>query len=436
MGKNFPFCLNAADSPRMGTSTGLNLTDEAKAKGIATRVASSMGMQATGLNQIAQNLGTGVSAQLAPSLGGDLTSDIPVGMVAFSLAQGIGQGSASGLNLTQQRFEPKNGSDLMTLAGNIGLGVSEPIASSIDTQQLLSQSGLNNGDLMAQIPQIAMAAGQGLGGGAVKGLRLDKGANANGDSMLGKRQAPANPGQLDVIGAVGNFTYGLSETFLESADLSKIVDPNAFNFNLDSKGIVSFASGAGKGIGEGLAIALNLTNGTAMSPRTDSTEIDASKEQIAEELVKGMVAGFLQNGGMSAAKQALNTGAGGLPSNINPGRLAEGAARGLVEGAVNGLSQAGGLRNVLSGNFSKDLPMNLPSLPPSTFNDSVDGAAVSFARGLSGEGLLLVSQYLNEGKNGSTPPPAKRDIDDKGVGKHFPPWRFRSANSTQFLIAE
>ncbi|KAH8698049.1 hypothetical protein GQ44DRAFT_779310 [Phaeosphaeriaceae sp. PMI808] len=394
----------------MGTGTGLNLTNKGEAEAIATRVASTMDMQLTGGNLVARNLGSGLSGQLVPALGG-LATDVPIGMAAFALAQGIGQGSASGLNLTQQKFEPKNGSDLMTIAGNLGLGVSMPIASSIDTQQLLGQAG---GQLMAQIPQIAMVAGQGLGNGAVKGLGLGKGANATLGSLLGKRQAPADPGLAAITGAVGNFTFGLSESFLQSANLGKLIDPNAFNLNLGGNTILSFASGAGKGLGEGIAIGFNVTNGTTTSPQPEVTGIDRNKEQLAKELVKGIAAGFLQNGGASAARNILSSSTGGLTNSIVFAQVAEGAARGIVEGAVHGLSQAGGLRNVLSGNFSKDLPMNLPSLPPSSFNDSINGSAVSFTRGLSGEGLLLFSQFLNGGK-GNSQPPAKRSVDAMGV---------------------
>ncbi|KAF2676878.1 hypothetical protein K458DRAFT_436943 [Lentithecium fluviatile CBS 122367] len=388
----------------MGAETGLNLTNENQAKEIATKVASSMGMEPTGLNLVAQNLGSGLSAQLAPALG-NVGSDVPIGMVVYALAQGIGEGSASGLNLTQEKFEPKNSSDIMSVAGNFGLGIAGPIAGGIGNSQFFSQASTTSGQLMAQIPQIAMAAGQGLGEGASKGLGLSKSANSTVVSPLGKRQVPTDPNEIDLEGTVRNFTYGLSESFLQSADLSKVFDPGSLNLNLDATGIISYASGAGKGLGEGLAIGLNLTaavGGTVTSPEVGGTGINSTQEQIAEQFVKGLSAALLQNGGASFVGNAVNSG-GGFTKNLDASKVAEGAARGLVEGAVHGLSQAGGLKKVLSGNFSKDLPMNIPSLPPTPFNDSVNGSAVSFMRGLSGEGLLLISQYMNQGKNASIP---------------------------------
>jgi len=418
----------------MGVETGLNLTDQNNVNAIATQAASAMGMEPTGLNLVAQNLGTGLSAQLAPALG-NADTDLPIGMAAFALAQGIGQGSANGLGLTQEAFQPNNGSDYMTIARNIGLGISGPIARNLNTQQLFNQSEFGGGVIMDQLPQIAMAAGHGLGEGASKGLGLKTPVNMT-SSFSRKRQAPADPNQLDIAGAVGNFTSGLSESFLQSADLSKILDPSSLNLMPDAAGILSYASGAGKGLGEGVAIGLRLataSDGAVTSPETGSTGINATQERIAEQLVKGVVAGFLQNGGTSAAGKAFNSGAGGFMKNIVLAKAAEGAARGLVEGAINGLSQAGGLQNVLSGNFSMDLPMNLASLPPTAFDDTVNGSAVSFMRGLSGEGLLLFAQYMNAGKNGSAPPVSKRSVDAKGVGKRTASLTLYHANKRSVL---
>lgn len=396
----------------MGAETGLNLTDMEQAQAIATKVAASSNSQPTGLNLIAQNLGSGLAGQLTPALG-NLGGDVDVGMAVFALAQGIGQGSASGLNLTSQQFGPSNASDIMGIAKNFGLGVSEPIAGSINFQQLLGQGG--GSDIMAQIPQIAAAAGQGLGEGASNGLGLAKAGNT---SSLSRRQAATDPSQLDVPGTVSDFTRGLSQAFLGSADLSKLGLGGGLNFSLDSTALVSLASGAGKGIGEGVAIGLNLTAaGNVTSPATGGAGAN-EQEQIAEQFTQGLVAALLQNGGTTFLQNAISSQ--GLTKTISPAKAAEGAARGLVEGSVNALSMAGGVKKVLAGDFSPQLAMNLPSMPPSTFDDSVNGSAVAFARGLSGEGTLLIAQLL---KNSSLLSPSKRSIDtsESGVGETFTP---------------
>lgn len=404
----------------MGAETGLNLTDMEESQAIATRVAGSMGQEPTGINLVAQNLGSGLSGQLAPSLG-NASSGVPIGMAAFALAQGIGQGSASGLNLTQEKFAPTNSSDIMAITRNFGLGLAGPIAGSVDVNKLVAGAG--GSQLMNQLPQIAAAAGQGLGEGASKGFGLGLNPNATGMSPFRRRQAPADPNQMDLPGTVGNFTLGLSQSFLQTSNLSLIfnaIAPGGVNFNLDAVGLVSFASGAGKGIGEGFAVGLNLTaatNGTVTSPQTGGTGINQTQEQVAEEFTKGLLAGFLQNGGATVVGNAFASGAGGLTKNVDMAKAAEGAARGLVEGSVHALSQAGGFQKVLSGDFPMELAMNLSALPPSAFNDSINGSAVSFARGFSGEGVLLFAKLANMNKNNSGPPPFKRSIDETGVGK-------------------
>ncbi|KAL5384903.1 hypothetical protein DPSP01_005009 [Paraphaeosphaeria sporulosa] len=397
----------------MGTENGLNLTTPDESKQIATKVAAMSGEEATGFNLVAQNLGSGLSGQLAPSLSSLGGGDLDVGMLAFSLAQGIGQGTASGLNLTQQQFPPTNGSDIMTIVKNFGLGATGPIASSIDVQGLLSQSG-GTSDIMAQLPQIAAAAGTGLGQGASAGLGLSKSA-ANG--TIAKRQAAIDPAQMDVPGIVGKFTEGLSQTFLQSSNLSMLMPGGGGGFSIDGSTLVSLASGAGKGIGEGIALGLGGT------PRNSSTTLasraadggDLPVEQTAEQFTKNLMASLLQNGGIKAIGDTVTSNAGGLTSQLNVAQAAEGAARGLVEGSVSAMSAAGGIQKVLKGDFPPELATNLPSLPQSQFNDSLNGSVVAFSRGLSGEGVLLISQLLNGKTNSSGAPPAKRDIDVSAV---------------------
>ncbi|KAJ4288941.1 hypothetical protein N0V90_011282 [Kalmusia sp. IMI 367209] len=397
----------------MGAETGLNLTTQDESKAIATKVAASAGQQPTGINLVAQNLGTGLSAQLAPALGNMSTSDLPIGMVAFALAQGIGQGSASGLNLTQQQFLPTNSSDIMAIAKNFGLGVTGPIASSAGVQKLLNQAG-GGTDFMAQIPQIAAAAGHGLGQGASSGLGLSKSGTSG---FVVKRQSSLNPSQMDIPGIVGNLTFGLSQSFLESSNLTMLLGSSGGGFSLDNSSLILLATGAGKGIGEGIALGLNPNGSTALASMAVGGS-NQTEEQVAEQFTKNLVASLLQNGGMTAIGESLTSQAGGLTANVDMAKAAEGAARGLVEGSVSALSEAGGLQKVIAGDFPEELAMNLPSLPQTKFNDSLNGSVVAFTRGLSGEGVLLISKLLNSGKNTSTAPPAKRNIDASGVGPY------------------
>ena len=332
----------------VGAETGLNLSDSEQSKAMATQVAAAFNEQPTGINMVAQNLGSGLSAQIAPTLG-NVTSGTDVGMAAFALAQGIGQGSSSGLKLTQQQFSPSNGTDIISIAANLGLGISNPIAASIDIQKLVGQAAANGGQFAQQLPQKAAAAGKGLGEGASSGLGLAK----NGGNSKLKRQQASDPNQqVDIPGAVGSFTRGLSQSFLQSSDLTKAVDMIApgtsGGANIDLMSMVGpLAAGAGKGIGQGAAIGLGFKVDAGV------TTIDPNSNQsallITEAFTKNLVASFLANGTANAALSNLTSNAGGLTASVQAAKVAEGLARGLVEGGVNAISRAGGIQNVISG---------------------------------------------------------------------------------------
>lgn len=398
----------------MGTATGLNLSDTQQNMATAAKIAADYNASATGFNQVAQNLGTGITAQLAPSLK-NTAGNMPIGPVVFALAQGIGQGSANGLNLSNKQFQPVNTSDIPGIAQNLGLGISQPIASGIDIQKLIGQAGANGGQIASQLPKIAAAAGKGLGEGASAGLGLAK-PNPN---PTAKRQVNLN--QLDIPQTVGEFTRGLSESFLSSANLTRALNsvaPGASNGlgSVDIKGLlVPLASGVGKGIGEGAAIGLGFQPDSGLIAMPTNASMDQSTEVVVREFSKGLVAKFLANG---TANKALDQLRNTAPKNLDAAKVAEGLARGLVEGSVDAISMVGGIQNVLSGNFSLEQVRNLPPMEPSTFNDSVGGASIAFGRGLSGQGTLLISKLIT---NFTKSAPAKRSLlaREVGVGKAF-----------------
>jgi hypothetical protein len=394
----------------MGAETGLNLTDMKVSAEMATKVAATYNVQPTGLNLVAQNLGRGLTAQISPSLSNSTAfSSIDIGMAAFALAQGIGQGSASGLNLTQQKFMPVNDSSIMGIARNFGLGVASPLTSNIDVNNLFSQAGAAGEQFIAQIPQIAAAAGKGFGEGASSGLGFLKNTTA-----LQKRQAPADPNAVHIPGAVEQFTRGLSQSFLQSVDLKAAVG-GSVNLNIVEM-LMPIAAGAGQGIGEGAAIGLGFKSDAGLTIMPGNMSSDQSTQRIAAEFSKGLVASFLANGTAAAALANLTAGAGGAAANIQPAMVAEGLARGLVEGSVNAISMAGGIENVLSGNFSIEMAMNMLAMASTNFNDSVNGSAVAFGRGLAGEGTLLIASMITNLTNKA---PKRRSLEPNsaGVGK-------------------
>lgn len=412
-----------AEHNSMGASNGLNLTDMASANAQATKVASTYNASATGVNLIAQNLGSGVAGQVVPALG---SSNVPLGQAAYALASGIGNATAFGLNLTQEQSQPSNGSDLAALAGNLGLGVTAPIVSKIDFKALMNNIG-GGSMLNQQLPKIAAAAGQGLGEGARNGLGL----SATPSPRSRKRQQGPKPDELDIPGTVGSFAKGLSESFLTNSNLTKLNLTGGFNgFAIsDSQSMLRpLAAGAGAGVGMGIAVGLDFKSKDATP--TFGGNITGKDEQtalIAESLVQNVLSNLLLNS--TTLRKAGDFIASNQPQavkSISGAKAAEGFARGAIEGIVSAMSSVGGLKNLISGDVPPNAIENVPVLEPSKFDDSTNGTAIGFARGLTGPGTILVAEVIRNltgaSKNTTgSPGPKKRNIgsetDEPNSGK-------------------
>lgn len=88
----------------------------------------------------------------------------------------------------------------------------------------------------------------------------------------------------------------------------------------------------------------------------------------------------------------------------------------------------GGVKNLISGNVPKTAYDEVPVLAPTQFNDSVNGSAVGFARGLTGKATILIAEIarnLTQGMPKSeTRSSRTRSIEeaheDLSVGKILP----------------
>lgn len=408
----------------MGASTGLNITDIRTAEAQASKVASSFNASATGFNLAAQNLGSGLGGQIAPSLGGSGLASLPIGHAAFALASGIGNSTAKALKLTEQNFQPSNGSGVVAIAGNLGLGISTPIVSNIDFQAVMKSAG--GGELAStltkQLPQIAAAAGNGLGEGAKIGLKLGQPSQAA--SVSRKRQTATDPLQgVDIPGTVNQFAKGFSQSLLTGLDVTSISNSLNLTANLgsmvDPAMFPALAAGAGSGIGMGLAIGLKFKDANAMGliAQDGNTSSDNTRTaMVAESFTQNLVSNFLLNSTiLHDIGSTFSNNTPQLIKNANVAKAAEGFARGTVEGVAAALSSIGGLQNLLDGNFTNDALMNVPVLDTTQFNDSVNGSAVGFARGFMGEGTILfgdVLKKMNQDANKTAAPPSrKRDTE-------------------------
>ncbi|KAJ8112280.1 hypothetical protein OPT61_g5317 [Boeremia exigua] len=406
----------------VGATTGLNITDIKTATAQASKVAASFNATATGINLAAQNLGNGLAGQIAPALG---QSGLSIGPAAFSLASGIGNSTAKALNLTDQEFLPSNASGIEAIAGNLGLGLSVPIVSKIDFQAVMKSAGNSDigASLMQQLPQIAAAAGNGLGEGARNGLGLGLNQTNQPVNSLQRRQMSKDPLQgLDLPGAVNQFTKGLSQSLLTGVDVASLTSNLNLTSNLgnmlDPSTFPALAAGAGSGIGMGISIGLAFKPADAPSLIAQSGSVSGDNMQaaaVAETFTQNLVSNFLFNS--TVVTSVGSTFANSTPQFLKDAdiaKAAEGFARGAIEGVSTALSSIGGLQNLLSGNFSEDALMNVPVLDATKFDDSLNGSAVSFARGFTGEGTILVGNVLKSfNKNVTT---AKSKLKHRDVG--------------------
>ena len=411
----------------VGASTGLNITDLQDAQAQASKVASSFNAKATGINLAIQNLGNGLAGQIAPALGSSGLLGGSIGPAIFALATGIGNATAKALNLTDQAFGPTNGSGLESIAGNLGLGVTTPIVSNIDFQAIMNSAGGSGfaDDLKKQLPQIAAAAGNGLGEGVKNGLGLQQTSQTT--RSLDRRQDPADPLQgIDFPATVNQFTKGLSQSLLTGVDVKNLASSLNLTGNIGDLGssldIRALAGGAGSGIGLGLAIGLGFKGTTEATVPATSGGDDAAT--AVETFTQNLVSNFLLNSTIvQSTGSALTDNAPQFLKDVDIAKAAEGFARGTIEGVSSALSSIGGFQNLIDGNFSDDALANVPTLPPTGFNDTLNGSAVSFARGFTGEGTILIGNVLRQmsGKANKTDPPARRGLGvaagEAAVGK-------------------
>lgn len=395
------------------------------AKAQASKVASAFNATATGINLAAQNVGNGLAGQIAPSLGQSGMMNMSIGPAAYALASGIGNSTAKALKLTNRVFLPSNDSGFVAVAGNLGLGISTPILSNIDFQAVMKSVGANGigASLIQQLPQIAAAAGNGLGEGTKNGLGLKQTGQAV--KPVSKRQTTAGRLQgIDVPGTVNQFTKGLSQSLLTGVDIASL--SSSLNLTSSLGGMIgpamlpALAAGAGSGIGMGLAIgftfkSVNATPLIAQSGNLSSDNLQTA--MVAETFTQNLVSNFLLNSTVLQVVGAkLSNSTPQLLKNADIAKAAEGFARGTIEGVSTALSSVGGFQNFLSGNFSDDALIAVPVLDATKFNDSVNGSAVSFARGFMGEGTILIGDVLRKmGQNANKPgsaPSRKRKIEE------------------------
>lgn len=373
-----------------GAAQGLNLAPAAMTTQVAAKVVADNGMNATGLNPMIQSAAMGAAASLlgsvnTSSLAGGLGSGpIDLNGIALGLAMGIGNGTSAGLNLSPQAAaqEPPTGNSTAEIAGTFGFGLTKSLTSNIDMSKLSTGSSFNISQLTGGTPlsQIAVSLASGLGNGAVSGLKLTQASLA----------PPTGDTASDAIGAFG---FGLTDSVTNNLNttslLSGLKNTNA-NGAFSNINLAQTASSFATGLGTGAAAGLKLSNNVVGAPDVNDQTIPS----VAGNFAFGLTKSVTENLNTSQLASGGSSGLSSLTSSLDIGRVAQGAAMGLLQGAGDAVNSMGGLQALINGTAV----MSAQPLPVvnMSFNDSVGGAATGFGQGLGGQGTLVGIQLLSQ----------------------------------------
>ncbi|TQS34364.1 hypothetical protein Golomagni_05254 [Golovinomyces magnicellulatus] len=440
-----------------GTIAGLDLSPMYLKK---SNVAS---QKASGINGVAENLGQGLSSSVVGSI--NIKALMPnldsLGFTSRAFGEGIGSGSAAGLNLKALDTKAFNDSGLPGIVGNLAQGLTSSFFGGVDLKANLMSTmgnfssaqanaaalslaqGLGSGAAFATklsstppdnafnkegIDGIAGSVGQGLTTSFIQGIDIEKiKAMAQGNITpeqtnqaalalaqgLGSGAAFATkfsttpPAAFDkngISGVAGSVGQGLSTSFLQDINFKALASSMIPKITSDQ--ILEISAGLGSGLADGAVIGIGLQ--TADSAPVMSKQGVGS---VAEKFARGLSQSFLSNGTALKILDLLNQGKSA--PTINFGAVAKGFAIGLVGGAEMSFENAGGVAtifNITPGDAAQltKLPMMMTNV-----NDTVGGAATGFGNGLGLETTKFVLQILgkpalnsNAGSMTSTQPEA------------------------------
>ncbi|KAK1671268.1 hypothetical protein BDP55DRAFT_753042 [Colletotrichum godetiae] len=310
------------------------------------------------------------------------------------LGIGVGAGAAQGLNLSTQaktmEVAAKVAADnkmeatgLNPAIQNLGVGLTSTLLGAIDFNSL-------GGNITNQLQPIALSLATGLGNGTVAGLKL----NANAANL-----EPVNDSSIPNV--IGTFGFGLTKTVAANIDINQLF--NSANNPNTTKQIMRIlpaaASGFGKGLGQGATVGLGLQPDSAV-PMQQMPDDQIDFGGISQTFAKGLTSSFLQNG---TATELLNKVGGSMNANQNGGgipatikfngmdiqvsKVAQGFARGFLQGAGDAIQGMGGVQSLFEGNAT--VPAGAMPDAKVQFDDSLGGAASGFGVGIGGQGVLV-----------------------------------------------
>ena len=322
----------------------------------------------------------------------------------------MGEGAAQGLNLptkgtvstiaimrARRRAAAATGSTSGTVTAAVEgftRSLSDSFLANINVTALTNQftASMSSSSMMSVIAPALAAAGAGLGSGTAVGLGAQP-----------KINIPSNQ-TFDIPMAIHGFTYELTNSFFTNGTLaslgSSFSSSNSSSLNLTFSGMLApAAQGFGSGLGQGAAVGLGLQDAnTVTTPTGDDLA------SVAHNFAFGLTNSFLENGTLSQLSSKASTLLGNSSSlstsSIDVSKVAEGLARGLVNGAGDAVTNAGGIQALFDGTTNTTASALSTPIP---FNDSVGGASNSFGYGLGSSSVSLILQLFGTTTNVSSP---------------------------------
>ncbi|KAL1620844.1 hypothetical protein SLS56_009456 [Neofusicoccum ribis] len=273
-----------------------------------------------------------------------------IGPAVLGLGEGLGHGVAAALHLQDDPPPTVNASDTESLTRGLSFSF---VTSFLDNETLS-----NVGRMVAHQPPIPMVPamqglGRGFGYGAAAGLGLQP-------------DMPPPASATDVPSILQGFSDALTTSFLANDSLRKL---QQMALSQTAVKPVLAAEGLGRGFGGGAAALFGVTDA---GPDPNASDLPS----ILQGLSQSMTASFLSPEVVDKL-QAIVTQI--IPASLNISSIAQGLAIGLVDGGSRVVFDQTSLGN---GTLS------------TAFNDSVDGAATGFGRGLGFEGAKVVFMAL------------------------------------------
>ncbi|KAF4627542.1 hypothetical protein G7Y89_g10611 [Cudoniella acicularis] len=387
--------LKAANTTSFNDTGSMKLFSSLGGNLVSNAASNSTFLNNAGLSGIAGNIGQGLSTsflggvdlktQLAQIMANMTLSPAMVNQAALSLSQGLGGGASSALGLSTGSTPQFATDGINGVAGNVGQGLSSSFLHNVSTAKIVSQFGGGGVAFSgSQLNQAALSLAQGLGSGAASALKLVSTPATN---------ASFNTDGID--GIIGNVEQGLSTSFLQNFSVAQAFGSVGTALNLQT--LVAVASELGAGLGQGVVIGLGIQPepaADAVDPsmaNSTGSPLSAIKP-ISQSFGRGLSQSILANGTLT---KSMSLFAGNGTTNSNVGKIAEGFAIGLVDGAQTSLQMVGGLRSLL-GMSSNQTDTMVTMSPASTFDDSVGGAATGFGSGLGSEVVKGVLQAFGK----------------------------------------